>query len=60
MLSHDSTPDLVIYNGAINTLHAALPRCTALASKHGRIVALQHNYNYCCITNTFSYININA
>ena len=33
MLSHDSAPDLVIYNGAIHTLHAALPRCPALACK---------------------------
>ena len=40
MLSHDSAPDLVIYNGAIHTLHAALPRCAALACKHGRIVAI--------------------
>ena len=44
MLSHDSTPDLVIYNGAIHTLHAALPRCTALASKHGRIVAIGEDH----------------
>ena len=40
MLSHDSAPDLLIYNGAIHALHAALPRCTALACKHGRIVAI--------------------
>ena len=38
MISHDSTPDLVIYNGAIHTPHSAL------ACKHGRIVAIEEDH----------------
>jgi predicted amidohydrolase YtcJ len=40
MLAHDLAPDLIIYNAAIHTLHAALPTCSALACKAGRVVAI--------------------
>ncbi len=39
-LVRDLAPDLILYNGQIATLNADLPRCSALACKDGRIVAL--------------------
>lgn len=40
LLLRDLAPDLVLHNGRIVTLNEALPRCSALAAKDGRVVAL--------------------
>lgn len=40
LLLRDLAPDLILHNGDIVTLHDALPRCSALACKDGRVVAL--------------------
>lgn len=40
LISRDSAPDLILYGGAIHTLWPELPRCSALAAKDGRVVAL--------------------
>ena len=40
LLSRDPAPDLILYNGQIATLHPELPRCTAIACKGGRVVAI--------------------
>lgn len=39
-LIRDPAPDLILANGQVVTLNAALPRCAAIACKDGRIVAL--------------------
>ena len=38
MLMRDQAPDLILYNGAITTLHPQLPECSALACKDGRVL----------------------
>jgi predicted amidohydrolase YtcJ len=40
MLVRDLAPDLILYNGQVVTLNEELPRCTAIACKDGRVVAL--------------------
>jgi predicted amidohydrolase YtcJ len=40
ILARDLAPDLILYNGRMVTLHDEMPRCTAIACKDGRIVAL--------------------
>ena len=40
LLLRDLAPDLILHNGRIVTLSGALPGCSALAAKDGRIVAL--------------------
>ncbi|MFN8512826.1 MAG: amidohydrolase [Chloroflexia bacterium] len=39
-LVRDLAPDLILYNGQVVTLNDALPRCTAIACKDGRVVAI--------------------
>jgi predicted amidohydrolase YtcJ len=39
-LVRDLAPDLILFNGQVVTLHEALPRCTAIACKDGRVVAV--------------------
>ncbi|NJM40385.1 MAG: amidohydrolase family protein, partial [Anaerolineae bacterium] len=36
----DPAPDLILHNGAITTFVNELPRCSAIACKHGRVVAI--------------------
>lgn len=38
--ARDLAPDLILFNGAITTFDAELPRCSAIACKDGRVVAL--------------------
>lgn len=40
LLARDLAPDLILYNATIYTLNPALPRCSAIACKDGRIVAV--------------------
>lgn len=40
LLARAAAPDLILHHGAITTLYDALPHCTAIACKDGRIVAL--------------------
>jgi predicted amidohydrolase YtcJ len=40
LVARDPAPDLVLHGGAIHTLWANLPRCSALAAKDGRVIAL--------------------
>ena len=43
LLVRDLAPDLILYNGQVVTLQEALPRCTAIACKDGRVVALGYD-----------------
>ena len=38
--ARDLAPDLILYNGQITTFDAELPRCSAIACKDGRVVAI--------------------
>ncbi|NWG20472.1 MAG: amidohydrolase [Chloroflexi bacterium] len=38
--ARDLAPDLVLFNGAITTFDHGMPRCSAIACKDGRIVAI--------------------
>lgn len=40
LMARDPAPDLILHGGAIHTLWPDLPRCSALAAKDGRVVAL--------------------
>jgi hypothetical protein len=40
LLARANAPDLVLLNGSVTTLFADLPRCSAVACKDGRVVAL--------------------
>ncbi len=40
LLARDLAPDLILHNATIYTLNPALPRCSAIACKDGRIVAV--------------------
>lgn len=40
LLARDLAPDLILHNAVIYTLNPALPRCSAIACKDGRIVAV--------------------
>jgi predicted amidohydrolase YtcJ len=40
LVVRDLAPDLILHGGAIHTLWPDLPRCSALAAKDGRVVAL--------------------
>jgi predicted amidohydrolase YtcJ len=40
MLSRDTSPDLILYNGKITTFVPELPHCTAIACMDGRVLAI--------------------
>ncbi|MCX7859446.1 MAG: amidohydrolase [Chloroflexus sp.] len=40
LLARDLAPDLILHNAVIYTLHPDLPRCSAIACKDGRVVAV--------------------
>ncbi|HWQ13246.1 MAG TPA: amidohydrolase [Roseiflexaceae bacterium] len=40
LLAHDTAPDLILHGGRIATLHAPMPRASAVACKDGRILAI--------------------
>jgi predicted amidohydrolase YtcJ len=40
LLARDAAPDLILFNGHIATLHADLPRASAIACKDGRVHAV--------------------
>jgi predicted amidohydrolase YtcJ len=49
MLSRDTSPDLILYNGKIATFVSELPHCTAIACMGGRVLAIGDDAEVCAL-----------
>jgi predicted amidohydrolase YtcJ len=49
MLTRNPAPDLILYNGKITTFVPALPECSAIACKDGRVLAIGNDSEICAL-----------